>query len=297
MQTSKFSQLILCLFFITISCKKNDSDKSTIRAKQENQVSPVINNINDNSFVLSCGSGCAMTYTPEAVSQDKQTVNVKFKVETYIDEKLSDTYYEKYNFVYNSLGEIEQINLEGKNDDILQNLMPDAQTEFKKFSKILLKNKNVDISKFSKTEQAYINNNSKFCTLPFDFDAYYKACIEDNKNCEGKYPSYTFMENKDMLEKYGIKEQPSSFFLLPKINNLQPIILAFTDSDIEGYFLKIADNNKIISSLQIGKMDGETIEDFVITETFDINIYIRNNSTEKRVLKKKYKIQNDGAIK
>jgi len=297
MQTSKFSQLILCLFFITISCKKNDSDKSTIRAKQENQVSPVINNINDNSFVLSCGSGCAMTYTPEAISQDKQTVNVKFKVETYIDEKPSDSYYEKYNFVYNSLGEIEKINLEGKNDDILQNLMPDAQAEFKKFSKILLKNKNVDRSKFSKTGQTYVTNNSKFCTLPFDFDTYYKACIEDNKNCEGKYPSYTFMENKDMLEKYGIKEQPSSFFLLPKINNLQPIILAFTDSDIEGYFLKIADNNKIISSLQIGKMDGETIEDFVITETLDINIYTRNNSTEKRVLKKKYKIQNDGAIK
>ncbi|MDR6923079.1 hypothetical protein [Chryseobacterium sp. 2987] len=290
MQTSKFSQLILCLFFITISCKKNDSDKSIIRAKQENQVSSVINNINDNSFVLSCGSGCAMTYTPETVSQDKQTVNVKFKVETYINEKPSDTYYEKYNFVYNSLGEIEKVNLEGKNDDILQNLMPDVQAEFKKFSKILLKNKNVDISKFSKTKQTYITNNSKFCTLPFDFDTYYKACIEDNKNCEGKYPSYTFLENKDILENYGIKEQPSIFFLLPKINNLQPIILAFTDSDIEGYFLKIVNNNKIISSLQIGKMDGETIEDFVITETFDINIYTRNNSTEKRVLKKKYKI-------
>ncbi|KFF73886.1 hypothetical protein HX13_17180 [Chryseobacterium sp. P1-3] len=46
---------------------------------------------------------------------------------------------------------------------------------------------------------------------------------------------------KKILESYGIKEEPSKFFILPKINNFQVIILAFTDSDVEGYYLKVID--------------------------------------------------------
>ncbi|CAH0266473.1 hypothetical protein [Chryseobacterium sp. Bi04] len=290
----------------SLSHKKDFSQQSKILTdpkneatnKQEKQISTATNNANDNSFVLSCGSGCAMTYIPEVVLQDKQVINVKFKVETYINDKLSDIHYEKYYFVYNNSGQIEKINPEGENDNILQNLMPDAQAEFKKYSKVLLKNKNIDISKFSKTEKVRTDaDNFKICALPFDFNNYYDVCVEDDKNCENKYPSYVYSENKEILETFGIKEQPSAFFLLPKINNLQPIVLAYTDSDVEGYFLKIIDNNEVVSSLQIGKMNGETIEDFVIKENYEIELYSRKNSDEKRILKKKYKLQDNGMIK
>lgn len=299
MQTSKIIQLALCLFFITISCKKNDPNKNLTQNKQETQISNTnVNTTNDNSFVLSCGSGCAMIYTAESIKQTDKTINVKFKIETYINEQLSETSNEKYNFIYNSSGEIEKIFHEGENDDLLQNLMPDGQEEFRRFSKTLLKNKNVDISKFSKSAQVDTNSNIKFNTLPFDFENYYNICVdENNQNCETKYPSYNYSENKNILEGYGIKEQPSSFFLLPKIKNFQPLILAFTDSDIEGYYLKIIDKNKVISSLQIGKMDGEIIEDFIIKENYEIEVYSRKDSTEKRVLKKKYKILENGLIK
>ncbi|QIY91593.1 hypothetical protein [Chryseobacterium gallinarum] len=82
-----------------------------------------------------------MTYTLQSIQQNNAIVNVKFKVENYINEELSDTYYEKYNFIYNNLGEIERINLEGKNDNILETLMPDAQECFRSFSKNLIKSK------------------------------------------------------------------------------------------------------------------------------------------------------------
>ena len=53
----------------------------------------------------------------------------------------------------------------------------------------------------------------------------------------------------------------------------------------------------MISSLQIGKMDGEIIEDFIIKENYEIEVYSRKDSTEKRVLEKKYKILENGLIK
>ncbi|RMZ58428.1 hypothetical protein D1632_12460 [Chryseobacterium nematophagum] len=211
MKTNKFLQLILCLFFIIISCKKKDSTSYKILEKK----------------------------------QEYKTSNSGSKI---------------------------------NNDS--------------------LKNKNIDISKFSKKEKTNIDNNIKVCVLPFDFTDYYNMCVvENDKGCETKYPSYIYPEDKNILESYGVKEQPSAFFILPRIHNLQPIILAFTDSDIEGYIFKVIDNKKVVSSLQIGKMDGEKIEDFIIKANYEIELYSRKDSAEKRVLKRIYRVQKGGLIK
>jgi hypothetical protein len=253
---------------------------------------------NNKSFVISCGSGCAMTYTAENILQNGTTsIKVKFKVEMYTDEQLSDTYYETYFFSYSKNKEIEKINLEGKNENILSNLMPNAQDSFREFATEIIKDKNIDLSQIK--EENNISNNQKFnfCALPFDFDNYYSICNENESECQNRYPSYKYPENKNILESFGIKDAPSSYFLLPKINNFQPIILAYTDSDVEGYYLKVVEKNKLISSLQIAKFDGETVEDFVITKDFEVELYTRKDASEKRILKKKYKIQEDGFIK
>lgn len=133
--------------------------------------------------------------------------------------------------------------------------------------------------------------------LPFDFDKYYKSCYVDQKIYDDDYPSYKLPEDKKILEDYGIKENPTIFFMLPKINNFQPFVLGYTDSDVEGYYLTISKKGKIISSLQIAQFDGESVNDFIITKDFKIELYSRKNTDEKRVLKKVYKIQEDGIIK
>jgi hypothetical protein len=291
MKKANFVYLILLVF---MGCKKN------IQNIQQNNVKLALSNSKNEkatiskSFVISCGSGCAMTYIAQNISQDQSTLKVKFKVEMYTDEELSDTYYETYIFFYNN-GKIEKINIEGKKENILENLMPDAQDSFRVFAADIIHNKDINLSKF---EQKKLSNEKKYnlCELPFDFESYYNICNENEKECQNRYPSYTYPENKNILESYGISDAPTSFFLIPQINGFQPIILAYTDSDVEGYYLKISNNNKVISSLQIAKFDGETVNDFTINKDFEIELYSRTDTNEKRILKKKYKIQKDGSI-
>lgn len=76
------------------------------------------------SFVLSCGSGCAMTYKAEKVQLSLPRITVTFKVEMYLDEQLSNTYYETYVFSYDTAGSIRNIHLKGKSEDVLKNGLP-----------------------------------------------------------------------------------------------------------------------------------------------------------------------------
>lgn len=294
--------LLVIILLSMIGCKK-DPQKTILKTPvaQQNQSiskSQKTNVENNKSFVISCGSGCAMTYTAENILQnDANSIKVKFKVEMYTDEQLSDTYYETYFFSYNKNKEIEKISIEGKNENVLSNLMPDAQDSFREFATEIIQNKNFDLSQIKEANNALNNQKYNICALPFDFDNYYSTCNENEGECQSRYPSYQYSEYKSILESYGIKDAPSSFFLLPKINNFQPIILAYTDSDIEGYYLKVVEKNKLISSLQIAKFDEQTVEDFLITKDFEVELYTRKDATEKRILKKKYKIQKDGFIR
>lgn len=137
---------------------------------------------------------------------------------------------------------------------------------------------------------------TKVVRLPFDFSHYYKLCYNDDKKCKKRYPSYASPASDSILSYYGIKETPTEIFILSPYNGFQPIIIAYTDSDIEGYYLFVGKQGKVISSLQIGQMDGETLKNFTITENHEIEIYSRNNSDERRNLIKKYKIQPNGLI-
>ncbi|MFS4474554.1 hypothetical protein [Chryseobacterium sp. T20] len=299
----KINNILLVIILLSmIGCKK-DPQKITPKTSEIQQTQNISNsqktNVEiDKSFVISCGSGCAMTYTAENILQNDDTsIKVKFKVEIHTGEQLSDSYYENYLFSYDKNKEIEKITIEGKLENILSNLMPDAQDSFREFATEIIQDKNIGFSQIKKENNTSNSPEYNICALPFDFDKYYSICNENIRECRNRYPSYSYPENKSILESFGIKDAPSNYFLLPKINNFQPIILAYTDSDIEGYYLKIVEKNKLISSLQIAKFDGETVEDFVITKDFEIELYNRKDATEKRILKRKYKILKDGFIK
>lgn len=90
------------------------------------------------SFVLSCGSGCAMTYKPESVTGKLPVLIVLFNVEMFVDEELTDTYNEVYEFYYNSSKQIERVQKQGERDNVLKTLMPNAQKSFKEFAEQLL---------------------------------------------------------------------------------------------------------------------------------------------------------------
>ncbi|WP_294287605.1 hypothetical protein [uncultured Chryseobacterium sp.] len=96
------------------------------------------------SFVLSCGSGYAMTYTAEKVQRNLPRITVTFKVEMFLDEQLSDTYYETYVFSYTPAGRITNIYPKGKSEDVLKNGLPATQKSFRDFAdELIKKNKNI----------------------------------------------------------------------------------------------------------------------------------------------------------
>ncbi|WP_294333461.1 hypothetical protein [uncultured Chryseobacterium sp.] len=96
------------------------------------------------SFVLSCGSGCAMTYTAEKVRRNLLRITVTFKVEMYLDGQLSDTYYKTYVFLYDPADRIRNIYLKGKSEDVLKNGLPATQKLFRDFAdELMKKNRNI----------------------------------------------------------------------------------------------------------------------------------------------------------
>ncbi|MFC6269847.1 hypothetical protein [Frigoriflavimonas asaccharolytica] len=50
------------------------------------------------SYVLSCASGCSMTYIATHAVKNVQNISTKFNVEMYIDQTISETYDENYIF-------------------------------------------------------------------------------------------------------------------------------------------------------------------------------------------------------
>ncbi|WP_159745724.1 hypothetical protein, partial [Chryseobacterium sp. 8AT] len=59
---------------------------------------------------------------------------VKFEIETYIDNVLSETNNETYLFYYNQSNQIEKIQHKGEKENILENLLPNAVESFKNFA-------------------------------------------------------------------------------------------------------------------------------------------------------------------
>lgn len=293
--------VIFCVLLFSIGCRQGNTKIENVKIKDSTKVEKktissthpsLVDGFIKESFVISCGSGCAISYSPEIITQINEDISVKFNVKMYEDELLTDTYEDIYIFSY-KLNKLDKIRLDGKSENYLETLMPDAQQSFKDFGNNLITKKKIDFKKQSNltgTEKYNIN------VLPFDFETYYTVCDKNIKECEVRYPFYTYPENKNILEYYGIKKNPSKFFLLPKINNLQPIILAYLDSDIEGYDLIISEKGNIISFLEIAKFDGEKIEDFIIKENFEVELYLRKDASQQRLIQKRYKMQDNGSI-
>ena len=73
--------------------KLEDSIKSVTTEKAKNTTSENdFSEIKNQSFVISCGTGCAMTHNVKEIKKINQTsIEVKFEVEMYINEEVTET--------------------------------------------------------------------------------------------------------------------------------------------------------------------------------------------------------------
>lgn len=199
--------LISSILFLVIGCKKEtskivnhniqiDSLEHDLKhdAKKNNEIDRFIKE----SIVISCGSGCAISYSPENIKQFNNTIKVTFNVKMYENEDVTDTYDETYIFSYNNSNKLDKIEKEKENGDFLKTLMPDAQQSFIKFGENLISNQGSNLLK--ENNNLPNENNYKICVLPFDFEDYYNTCYDHAEKCSEKYPSYTLPENKKILD-------------------------------------------------------------------------------------------------
>lgn len=73
------------------------------------------------SFVISCGSGCAMTYSENKLIRNDMSNEVTFKVEMYQNEVLNDEYFETYVITCNHAKKVSAIKIKGTKDGEIDN--------------------------------------------------------------------------------------------------------------------------------------------------------------------------------
>ena len=149
--------IISFLLFFLIGCKKSNTSeiininvKDSVKTQNSTKVNDNSKELSD-SFVISCGSGsgCAMTYNLKNVKDLGNIKEVKFEIETYIDEVIKETNDETYLFYYNRSNQIEKIQHKGEKENILENLLPSAVESFKNFAGKLVNDIKINANKVS----------------------------------------------------------------------------------------------------------------------------------------------------
>ena len=117
------------------------SEKKDSSVKREQIMKTELQNDAVGSFVISCGSGCAITYTAVEIYKFDNHNKVNFNIETYIDEVSQESSQQTFVFYYGNDNLVEKITEEGNHDNILEPLPEGASNSFRNFTNSLIKNK------------------------------------------------------------------------------------------------------------------------------------------------------------
>ncbi|MBF8457984.1 hypothetical protein IV494_12430 [Kaistella sp. G5-32] len=192
------------------------------------------------SFVISCGSGCAMTYSAIDIKRNSGNISVIFSVDNYIDEVLTDTFEDEFIFTYDDSNSLKKITQKGDKEDFLKTQSASSQKSFEKFATDLIQfieNKTID------TNAVATRNNPILLPLT-------GSTIEIS--------DHPMTEKFEFIKIEG--DIPSSVIEINK-----NLLLTWFDGDTERWYLVTIENKKVIDQLLVGK--SETVE--TEKETFD----------------------------
>ena len=96
--------------------------------------------LKNQSFVLSCGTGCAMTHNVKTIKQiNPSSIKVTFEVEMYVNEELTETFDESYIFYYDDYNNLMKVAREGETENLLETFfMGGSKESFRKFGTKLM---------------------------------------------------------------------------------------------------------------------------------------------------------------
>ncbi|WP_271784927.1 hypothetical protein [Aquimarina algiphila] len=290
MRISKISLILSTAILFIISCKEK---VKTDIANQKTEYNQTLNSQDkeSDSFVISCGSGCAMTYYEDSIIPGNLSNEVKFRVEMYIDEVLTEEYFETYIFRCTESKKIKQINLKGADNYKIEDQHPAIQKNLTLYANGLCRREfqekkesannstsNVkDLYKKLKTislptEYSYdfIMELNSFISLPEKSQKIFQ--LEHLSNLKGvKLPSKKSIK---LILISGIQEQGQSelyLFTLDNLYNISDSILLYTSQEIdEGSLSTIY---KIEKKYEITVVKKETVNKttrIVETRNFEI---------------------------
>lgn len=92
------------------------------------------------SFVLSCGTGCAMTHNVKDIKQiNPSSIKVTFEVEMFVNQELTETFDDSFLFYYDNSNNLRKVVREGENENLLETFLGGTSESFKEFGTKLIK--------------------------------------------------------------------------------------------------------------------------------------------------------------
>lgn len=297
MKTKKMPNKInfIILLIITslhlLSCKKLSENNEKLISndtiqQQKIDSTTLLNNNNvdlknnqqkTSSFVISCGSGCALTYSEESRILNNLNYELKFRVTNYIDEKIIDENIKIYIFEFNLAGTIKSIHLKGSNENILLNEDILIRIDLIKIANTLNPNK---VKKYGIAKNSLVVEDEpyKMLTLPFNS----KIFVQNKSNLENeKYQPSSFLI--EYLIKIGYEGEEYSCYFLKSDIEFTNMIVSISRADSLYFLLLKSNQNNVLSYDEIGSNGGKDTIYFKINKNLVISTYSLNNIELKKI--------------
>jgi hypothetical protein len=284
---------------IQISCKKGEINSEISNFNRGQQDSVKISTIESNreaseeesrSFVISCGSGCAIRYTSKQITKQGSDIKVSFIVEMYEDEALTDEYDETYIFSYSSALKLENITKEGEKGNFLNTQMPDAQKSFTEFAERLAGKKDLTKTEVSTGNLFIKNKNPKVISLPFGFSQYFDDGFSEVEN-----PYYPLTENLiSYLKSKDYDAESYKAFVLRNEKDMMVLLVSVQRGDSDYFVIVTTKSDKILDFKEVGSVGSDNPVTFNILPSLIIETY--NGSGNSARLSGKFKISGEGKI-
>ena len=265
------------LIFIILSCKKNHEKNIPTQITSNDSVNHAvkknINSVDDvnvqtkQSFTLDCGSSCAMTYNEVSKKNNPNSVEIKYKVTQYINEKIEDEYCETYIFEIDGNGCLLSIHLDNNKENILNDDSSLIRHQLIEISSEIFDKKSSNQSNSKDCELVIGNKPFKLMIVPFDLRNYVKNLPNEIQN------SYLPTEKtKKYLVSIGYEGENYKCFFLKVDNKSAELIISITRGDSEYFLLIKSADNKFLSYKEIGIVGNEETKYFNIGKNYNIDL-------------------------
>jgi hypothetical protein len=289
---SKFIKLLFFFSFIFLSCKENNnkSIENSLSKRTDsikNEMERKINNDDKQGFVISCGSGCAISYSEVSRKKINNKYQIKFNVKMYINENIEEEYDEIYIFEFNDINVLTKINIKGYDENLLMDNELTIINDLIKISENLIKN---DTSKHNT-----LNNNTKISLKPY------------NKTIDIENVTYKIMPVNETsgLSDFACGDENIRYIPFYKKDKINIILIPMDcgDSPYRYYLISIF-NNTVVSNLYVegALYEPESINrvektSFSIDESSVLNVKTINKNFENgKTEVQKYEILENGEI-